>query len=398
MSKTIVGLGDPKAVRKYSAFLAKDVGRTSYFNKKFMGVGVEAQAPIQVLPHLENDAGDTISYDLVMQLRMRPVEGDDVLEGKEEDLKFYTDSVTIDQARGGVNTGGKMTRKRTIHDMRKIARARESDWWSRIFDELFFMYLSGARGSNADYTYEKSFAGFANNALVAPDSYHQIIQNGKTLATLTATTAGSGGDGMTLTSIDAAVSRASVMGGGTSGIPCIEPIMIDGEEHYVAVLHPFQEYCLRTTAGTGTWIDIQKAAAAAEGRNNPIFKGGLGMYNNVVLHKHRAVIRFGDPVAGSNAAVSGTGVGTSGAVLGARGLFLGRQAGVVAFGSPGTGLRFDWHEEARDNGNQAVISTSSIFGIKKTTFRPNNSAGLTSVDFGVIALDSSIGDPSNAGL
>ena len=83
--KTIVGLNDSKAVKKFSAFLAVDVGRKSYFNKKFMGVGEEAQTPIQTLPHLENDAGEQISYDLVMQLKMQPVEGDNTLENKEED-------------------------------------------------------------------------------------------------------------------------------------------------------------------------------------------------------------------------------------------------------------------------------------------------------------------------
>jgi len=381
MAKTIIGLGDPKAVRKFSAFLAVDVGRTSYFNKKFMGVGVEAQTPIQTLPHLENDAGDSISYDLVMQLRMQPVEGDRILEGNEEDLKFYTDSVFIDQARGGVNTGGRMTRKRTIHDLRKVARARQSEWWSRVFDELFFMYLSGARGANADYTYPAGYAGFANNPLVAPDTYHQIFQGGKTKSTITATTNGSGGDSLTLATIDQALARASVMGGGSSGIPAIEPCMIEGEEHYVCVMHPFQEYAIRTNAATGQWLDIQKAAAAAEGRNNPIFKGNLGLYNNVVLHKHKAVVRFTDYGAGT--------------VPAARALFMGRQAGVVAFGSPGTDLRFDWHEEARDNGNQAVITTSSIFGVKKTSFTTDDFGKL---DFGVIAIDSAIGDPSNAGL
>jgi N4-gp56 family major capsid protein len=382
MAKTIVGLNDPKAVRKYSAFLAVDVGRTSYFNRKFMGVGVESQAPIQTLPHLENDSGDTIAYDLVMQLRMQPVEGDDTLEGREEDLKFYTDSVTIDQARGGVNTGGRMTRKRTIHDLRKVARARQAEWWARVFDELFFMYLSGARGVNSDFIYSTSYAGFANNPLVVPDTYHILYQNGKTKSTIAAVTNGLGGDGFTVDAIDQAKSRAEVMGGGTSGIPAIEPIMIEGEEHYVCVMHPFQEFCLRKTAGTGQWLDIHKAAAAAEGRNNPIFKGSLGMYNNVVLHCHKGVIRFNDYGAGS--------------VQAARALFLGRQAGVVAFGSPGTDLRFDWHEESRDNGNQAVITTSSIFGIKKTSFDTKTATG--KLDFGVLALDSAIGDPSNAGL
>jgi N4-gp56 family major capsid protein len=382
MSRTIIGLNDPKAVRKYSAFLAVDVGRSSYFNKKFMGTGVEAQTPIQTLPHLENDAGDSISYDLVMQLRMQPVEGDRILEGNEEDLKFYTDSLYIDQARGGVNTGGKMTRKRTIHDLRKVARARQSEWWARVFDELFFQYLSGARGVNADYTFPLNYGGFASNPLVAPDAYHQIIQGGKTKATLTATTNGKGGDALTLDTIDQAVARASVMGGGSTGIPAIEPCMIEGEEHYVCVMHPFQEFAIRTNAATGQWLDIQKAATTAEGRNNPIFKGALGMYNNVVLHKHKAAIRFSD-------------YGSAGNVQAARALFMGRQAGVVAFGSPGTDLRFDWHEETRDNGNQAVITTSSIFGVKKTSFKTDSYGSL---DFGVIAIDSAIGDPSNAGL
>jgi hypothetical protein len=68
---------------------------------------------------------------------------------------------------------------------------------------------------------------------------------------------------------------------------------------------------------------------------------------------------------------------------------MGAQAAVVAFGSPGTGLRYDWHEEARDNGNQAVISTSTICGIKKTRFTTD--AG--DCDFGVIAVDSAAANP-----
>lgn len=366
--RTIVGLNDPKAVKRYSAFLAVDVGRESYFNRKFMGVGVEAQTPLQTLPQLESDAGENITYDLVMQLRMQPVEGDNILEGKEEDLKFYTDSVFIDQMRGGVNTGGRMTRKRTIHDLRKIARSRQSEWWARVFDELFFMYLSGARGINADFIYPTTYAGFAGNAFVAPDSAHLLYGNDASAKNNI-----DSADVMDLRLIDRAATRADTMGGGTSGIPMIEPIKIDGEDHFCVVMHPFQAHAMRTNTSTGQWFDIQKAAAAAEGRNNPIFKGSLGMYNNVVLHKHRSVIRFSDYGAGSNVAA-------------ARALFMGRQAGVVAFGSPGTGLRFDWNEESRDNGNMAVITTSTICGIKKTAYTIDG----TSRDFGVMSLDTAI--------
>lgn len=378
MSKTIIGLNDAKAVKRYSAFLAVDVGRKSYFNKKFMGVGVEAQTPIQMLPQLENEAGDQITYDLVMQLKMQPVEGDNTLEGKEEDLKFYTDNVYIDQARGGVNTGGRMTRKRTVHDLRKIARARQSEWWARIFDELFFLYLSGgfrtsgsgaASFANSDYTYSSGYAGFANNPFYAPDTEHYIAAGSGTFGAITS------GDKMSLSLIDRAVARAETMGGGASGTPMIEPVMIDGEEHFVLVMHPWQEYDVRTNATTGQWLDIQKAAAGAEGRANPIFKGSLGLYNNVVLHKHRSVLRRTDGGAGSVAV--------------ARSLFLGRQAAVVAFGSPGTGLRFDWHEESRDNGNEAVITTSTIAGVKKTRFAVDG----VEKDFGSISIDTAAANP-----
>lgn len=375
MAKTVVGVGDPKAVKRFSAFLAVDVGRQSYFNRKFMGVGEAAQTPLQTLPHLENDAGDQISYDLVMQLKMKPIQGDANLRGNEEELKFYTDSLYIDQLRGGVNTGGKMSRKRTIHDMRDIARKRQSEWWARLFDETLFMYLSGARGVNADYIEDTSFTGYAGNAFVAPDANH-ILYGGDATSKATLDSA----DKLTLAAIDKAQARAETLGGGTSGVPSLEPCKIDGEPHFVLVMHPFQEYDLRTNTSTGQWLDIQKAATGAEGKSNPIFKGGLGMYNNVVMHKHKGVIRFSDYGA----------AGPPGTVAAARALFLGRQAGVVAFGSPGTGLRFDWHEEMEDRGNQVVITTSSIFGVKKTAFTIDG----TSRDFGVVAIDTACADPS----
>ena len=374
MAKTIVGVGDAKAIKRFSAFLAVDVGRQSYFNRKFMGVGESAQTPLQTLPHLENDAGDQISYDLVMQLKMKPIQGDANLRGNEEDLRFYTDSLYIDQLRGGVNTGGKMSRKRTIHDMRDIARKRQSEWWARLFDETLFQYLSGARGINADFIEDTSFTGYAGNSFVAPDANH-ILYGGDATSKATLDSA----DKLTLAAIDKAQARAETLGGGTSGVPSLEPCKIDGEPHFVLVMHPWQEYDLRTNTSTGQWLDIQKAATGAEGKSNPIFKGGLGMYNNVVMHKHKGVIRFSD-----------YGVGSPGTVNAARALFLGRQAGVVAFGSPGTGLRFDWHEEMEDRGNQVVITTSSIFGVKKTAFTIDG----TSRDFGVVAIDTACADPS----
>jgi N4-gp56 family major capsid protein len=360
MARTIIGLNDPKAVKKYSAFLAVDSPKHSFFTSKLMGEGVDSGMPITRLTELESDAGDTITYDLSMQLKQQPIEGDNVQEGTEEDLTFYTDQVWIDQMRAGVNTGGKMTRKRTLHDLRKIGRKRQAEWWGRVFDEILFIYLSGARGVNAGYLLPTSWTGRANNALSAPDADHLVMPGATVKATLAAT------DTMSTTVIDKALAVADMMGGETTEIPSIQPIKINGEDRYVMVMNPWQARDLRADTGGTGWLEIQKSLAAAVGEKSPIVKGGLGMHNGVVLQQHKGGIRFSDYGSGGNVAA-------------ARALFLGEQAGGVAFGSPGTGFRFDWYEESRDNGNQAVISTSCIWGCKKTTFN--------GIDFGIMAVD-----------
>ncbi len=373
MPRTVIGLNDAKAVKRFSAFLAVDTAKIGYFSKKFMGYGETASTPVQMLSQLESDAGEQITFDLSMQMAMQPVEGDDTLEGSEDDLKFFSDNVYIDQMRGGVNTGGKMTRKRTVHNLRKVARRRQSEWWARLFDELFFMYLSGPTPGattgfqNPGFIFPNTYTGFANNALQAPDSDHIMYGDGTSKATLT--TAGK----MTRNLVERAATKAATMGGGTEQLPQLQPIMVDGEEHFCLVMHNYAAYDLRVESGAGGWLEIQKALWQGDGMSkNPIAKGGLGMLANVVLHQHKNVLRFTDYGSGGNIAAC-------------RNLFMGEQAGVCAFGSPGTNLRFDWHEETRDNGNQVVISSGSIFGIKKTRFN--------SKDYGMLALDTAAADP-----
>ncbi len=369
MAQTIIGLNDAKAVKRYSGNLAVDTGRKSFFTRKFMGKGEVPTLPIWQLTDLNADAGEQITYDLSMQLNMQPIEGDGVLHGKEEQLVFFTDNIYIDQMRGGANCGGRMTRKRTLHDLRKIAKARSTDWWARVFDEIMFMYLSGSRGTNAEFVFPTTYSGFANNSLTAPDTNHTVYGGVATSkATLVAT------DKMSTLPIDRCVAYAEMMGGGgapASEVPQIQKCDVDGEEMFLMIMDPYQAFDLRRNTTTNDWADIQKAIATAVGKESAFLKGGLGIWNSVVLHKHQNVIRFTDY--------------GSGAVVASRALFMGLQAGVVAFGSPGQDLRFGWFEEGRDNNNQVVISTNTIWGFKKTTFN--------SIDFGVMAVDTAATKP-----
>lgn len=365
MARTIIGVGDAKAVKRYSGMLAVDASQQAYWAQRFYGRGENAKVPVQILDDLETDAGELITYDLLAEMKMAPVEGEDNLEGKEEAQRFFTDQIYVDQARCGVNTGGAMTRKRTLHKLRELARRQQASWWARFHDELNFIYLSGARGINPNFMLPLGYTGRAGNALVAPDAQHQLYGNDATAFNNIDVN-----DKFDLRVIDRAKTKADSQGGGATDIPVLQPVMIDGEETFVCVMHSFQEDDLRTTTATGQWLDLQKAASGAEGRKNPIFKGSLGMYNNVVLHAHRNVIRFSNAGAGAN-------------VEAARALFLGAQAGVVAYGSPGTNTRYGWNEETRDNGDKVVITSSSIFGVKKVTY----TTAIGAQDFGVFAID-----------
>jgi len=357
MAQTNIPFGSPQAVQRWSANLFIDVNEKSYFNDKF--VGTDKNSVIQRLTELDQSRGDIIKYDLAMRLRNRPTVGDNRLEGNEENLRFYQDRVIIDQTRHAVSSGGKMSNQRVLHNFRKVAKDGLSEYFSKLIDELTFIYLSGARGINEDFIEDFAYAGHAGNPIEAPDSEHLIYPNQKNAKNQIDVN-----DKMSRELIEQTVVRARMMRAIDPDQANMSPVRHKGESRYVMVMSPYQEYDLRNDDKTG-WLEINRAVSAADGRENPIFKGGLGMINNVILHSHESVIRFND-------------YGTNSDVKAARALFLGRQAGVVAYGTS-EGLRFKWHEAKHDYDNESTISAGAIIGIKKTRF--NNH------DFGVIAVD-----------
>jgi N4-gp56 family major capsid protein len=347
MALTEFGVNHALAVKRWSTSLAVEAEKKSYF-KKFIGSVIERKTD------LEKKAGDKVTFGLRMKLKGAGVTGDNTLEGNEEALTYYSDSLLIDQLRHAVRSKGKASEQRVPYDMRATAREALATWWAERMDELMFVYLSGARGVDSTLTVPLTFTSFAGNTVTAPDSAHLKFANGLTKATITTS------DILTLSEIDKLVETAETVD------PMIQPIMVDGEKRYVLLIHPYQATDLRTNSSTGQWLDIQKAAAAANGTGNAIFTGALGMYNGVVIHVHRNVVRFSDLGSGTN-------------LPGARALFLGAQAGQIAYGQGSSDGRFSWVEELFDFKNQLGVSAGAIFGISKTRFN--------SADFGVIACD-----------
>jgi len=367
MATTQIPWGDPKAVKLWAPKTHRDVMKAAYWQRKFVGKG--QNNVIEERTELTADSGDTISFDLCVRLQGEPTFGDNTLDGKEEALRFYTDKVSIDQVRKAVSAGGRMSRKRTVNDLRKTASMNLRDYWKAWWDEVFFMYLSGARGMNEGFLMGTGFSGFAQNALRAPDSAHTLF-GGSATTKATLTTA----DKMSRDVVERASVLASMMTATDRDASNMVPLSVDGDDRYICLMSDFQAYDLRSGTGGGDWLDIQKALMTAEGQKNPVVKGGLGLLNNVILHAHQNVIRFSDYGAGSN-------------LPAARALFCGRQAGAVAYGTT-EGNRLIWVEDTKDYKNNPTVAGGYIGGVSKTQFNGR--------DFGVASIDTYAKNPNAA--
>lgn len=361
--QTIIGINSPQAVKKWATGLAVDYKRTLYFNKF---TGTTPNSIVHERVDLKSSAGDAVVFDLSLRMREAPTYGDHRIEGKEEALRFLQDEVRIDQMRKSVSSGGRMSRKRGIHDLRALAKSHVSEYCAEWMDEAIICYLSGTEGgisANADSTFDIS--GFAGNPIQAPDAAHLVyggLATGK--GDLAAT------DKMSVNLVERLATRTATMGAEYPGTVNMKPIRTGAKQSFVLLMHPYQAFDLRTSTDAGNWFEITKAAGR-EGPENPIFTGEMGQIAGISLHTHTNVRLFKDYGAGQN-------------VTAARALLLGAQAATIAYGGNGTANRMTWVEKSIDYDNELGISAGMIVGVKKTRYR--NAAGEGS-DYGVTSVD-----------
>ena len=360
MAKTEFGVNHPLAVKLWSKNLAVEAYRKAFVGK-FIGQGEDSLISEKV--DLKKSAGDKITCGLNVQLQGDGIQGDATLEGNEEALQFYDDSLFVDQLRHATRTKGRMTEQRVPYDLRAVSNDRLADWWARRMDESFFNQVCG---NNAESDQRRT----GLNAAVAPSTNRIIIQGGQSDdQSLTSS------DTFTLDLVDIARQKAETASIEDSTGPLIRPIRIEGNDYYVMFLHDYQVYDLRTNTASGQWLDIQKAAMqGGDVTDNPIFNGALGMYNGVVLHKASRVTN------GVNSSTGAAVADTKRAVL------CGAQAAMIAFGSENSETRYTWVEEMFDYGNQLGVSAGAIWGMKKTKFVPADDASTNAEDFGTVVV------------
>jgi len=362
MAATSYGVNHPLAVKLWAKELFHDVIGESFFGK-FMGKGDGNLC--QVKTETQKSAGDKITVGLRTLLTGAGIQGDSTLEGNEEALTTYNDSILIDQQRHAVRSGGQMSEQRVPFSVRDEAKDGLQDWWTERLETCLANQLTG-------YTAQSDTRYTGNNAAVAPTATYRILCGGSSVAgaataegSLSATTT----HAIKLADLDRAVAIAKTTqtSGGTT-YQRIRPLRVDGKEMYVCFLHPWQILQLRKDSSTaGNFFDIQKAAMqGGKYSDNPIVSGGNFVYNNVVVHEWSYLPNI---VTSPN----------SGAVTDyRRGVFCGAQACAVAFGQDSGPTKMTWVEELFDYKNQLGVAAGMIFGVKKTVFN--------SVDFGTIVL------------
>lgn len=347
MAVTNYGVNSAEAVKLWSRRLAREALKKTYIQRF---VGDSDDSLIQFKTDTKKGAGDRVRVTLRMQLTGDGIQGDNTLEGNEESLTTYTDDLLINQLRHAVRSAGKMSEQRIPWSVREEAMSGLRDWWADRLDTWFFNQIAGNT-----FVTDTRYTG--NNAAIAPSSGRQVWVTGSNDQALGSSNV------MTLTMIDKAVEAAKV------STPLIRPIKINGADHFVAFLHPYQVYDIRTATSTGQWLDIQKAAmAGGKTTDNPIFTGALGMYNNVILHE---AVRVPTGVNSSTGAQITTV---------RRAVLCGAQSAIMGFGEGHSFKQYSWNEQLFDYGNQLGVEAGCIGGLKKSVYN--------SVDFGTIVISS----------
>src|SRR5574343_179254 len=283
MAVTSYGVNNALAVKLWSKKLAVEALKECYVGKF---TGTDSNSLIQVKTETQKSAGDKITFGLRMQLSGSGIQGDRTLEGNEEALTTYSDSVTLDQLRHAVRSGGRMSDQRVPFAVREEAYAGLKDWWMDRYDTWFFNQACGQAG-----TTDTRLTG--NNATVAPTATYNRLWCS---ADHTADADLDSDDVFALSHLDSAVAIAK------TNSPRIRPIRTGGGEYYVCFVHPGQVYSLRA-ASSSSWVDFQKSAmTGGDVKNNPIFTGALGMYNGVILHESTRIPRAQNASTGADVA------------------------------------------------------------------------------------------------
>lgn len=337
--------------------------RDMAFINKF--TGTDQNNVIQRITELtKTEKGEQAIMHLVADLVGDGVVGDDEREGNEEELKSYSEIITIDLITNSVRNKGKLADQKTVIKFREQAKDKLTYWLSNRIDQLAFLTMSGI---NYSYNNDGSlrvgspFPNLAFNADVSSPTAHRGLQWAAATKSLGAIAHSS------LLSSDTPSYAMLVQAKAYAVDHYIKPLMAGGKEYFVMFVKPGFMAKLKQAP------DYQAAIiqAADRGMTNPFFTGGVVTVDGIVIHEHRLVYStLGTATKWGN--------GTD--VNGSRSLLCGAQAlGMADLGAP------EWNEKEFQYGSSQGINVDKMLGFVKPKFYSIYDKAVE--DFGVLAID-----------
>ena len=420
MPSTVIPYGDKIALRAQSVGLfAASMQRLTNLNRLSGKMPNQADAesklrvqssldyPIVKAMDLARTAGDEITFDLVNPIGGKPIMGERMAEGRGAPMSFSQDRLRINQTRKPISAGGKMTQQRTVHDLRKLARAQAKGYMDRLIDQLTLVHLAGARGfaNNGEWVVpleaDPDFNEIVVNAVKAPTYNRHFIATadgiehfGQTAGDVNLATT----ETMNMDVVDAISATMDSMAFAPAPVKFEGDAMAEDEPLRVLLVSAEQHMAF-VKSGNFRLLQATAQARASQAKNNPLFLGQAGIWNNVLLVKMPKPIRFyaGNPIQYCADPYSETestanvpaGFGTGFAVD--RALLLGSQALAQAFGRErDSGNPFFWNEELLDHKDKLEVLIGMIAGMSKIRFAVNTGDGQQPTDNGVIAIDTAV--------
>ena len=320
---------------------------------------------------LETQRGTSFVSTLALNLTGTGFGLDTAVDGNEESISQFVDTVSVDQLTEAIliPTKANVEQHQVGWEYSKEGFDILKRWFKVTFEIWAANQLAGntatAIGVGSDtapydgrtYAAGKTLFATGNNAATAPTT-NRIFRAGGAATDQALSSA----DTMTLKMIDAAVERAIT----TS--PMISPVMYNGKEMYVCLVSPEQWVDLVRDSSSPVQItDINLSLLQGGGSlsENPMITAKGFEYNRTLIIENSRV-PYG--VNGSTSAQISTV---------RRALFLGKGAASFGFKGAGAGEAM-MYQETKDGGRYEQITGNVIGGLKKAVYN--------SEDYGVIVL------------
>lgn len=273
MASTIFETNNALTKKAWDEKLFRESVKDSFFSL-YMGEG--ADNIVHVKNELTKSQGDNITFGLRTQLSGAGRTGNEQLEGFEEDLPTYSDSITLEQYRHAVRRKGRLTKQRAMFAIDEEHKMALKEWASTKIDQLCVdaivddpsrvVYQVSGTFTVTGTPATAATAMHASNTLLTPKLISQVRTYAKT--------------------------------GGNRRFMPIKPIRIKGKDYYVLLVH---EDVLNDLFNDSNMMTAHREARERD-IENPLFQSADIIYNGVLIRGYEKMPVATNGGAGANVA------------------------------------------------------------------------------------------------